>query len=66
MALRRSLMTTVYAVAEKAADIIRSDWHYGHEKGHKRGVSEDGTNGEDPAKKSSDSPNALVYVCLGN
>jgi len=43
LGVRNNLQTAVYAVAEKAADIIKKDWKEakadGMKNGHKRGVS---------------------------
>jgi choline dehydrogenase-like flavoprotein len=50
LSIRSNPLTTVYAVAEKAADIIKEDWR-GYGKGHKREASSEGVNGRKRSKK---------------
>jgi choline dehydrogenase len=55
MTIRSNPVTTVYAVAEKAADIIKEDLvdeHHLVKKGHKREASSEGVNGKGPGKRS--------------
>ena len=50
MSIRSNTVTTVYAVAEKAADIIKEDWK-DHGKGHKRMANDEAVNGKKRSKK---------------
>jgi choline dehydrogenase len=57
MTIRSNPVTTVYAVAEKAAVMIRDYWsavkfQEGEWKGHKRGASGEGVNGKGSGKRS--------------
>ena len=51
MSIRSNPVTTVYAVAEKAADIIKDDWK-GHGKGYKREANDEGLNGKKRSKRA--------------
>jgi choline dehydrogenase-like flavoprotein len=57
MTIRSNPSTTVYAVAEKAAVMIRNYWsavrvQEGEWKGHKRGASGESVNGKGSGKRS--------------